>query len=301
MHSWCDGFGWKLSAATVRGAAHERLGLPCQDAYALRCDNGAVAAVVCDGAGSAPLSQFGAEAVSAALARHFCSKTQEPVELSRLIELASRAISESVGCHGGEARDYACTVQGVCIRDDIATSFHLGDGLVAAGVAGETRVLHAPQRGEFANSTYLLPSPTVRESMAVRQHSLTGLTRTFAMITDGLLPVFFSAKTGEASQVLEQMGAWLDEADSDHVARELEETIVSRLRARTSDDCTLVLLRRMVSAGELLPPICTECARWVTSGTKHHFTINYVCDGCRHEFSRGRFPALSRWLPGRRK
>src|SRR4051794_19373 len=66
---------YTAAAAAVRGRAHQELGLPCQDAFALgEARGGVLVAAVADGAGSAALAEVGARiaaetAVEAAHAR----------------------------------------------------------------------------------------------------------------------------------------------------------------------------------------------------------------------------------------
>lgn len=93
---------WRVTGTAVRGISHERLGMPCQDAQAFRVlPGGTLIVALADGAGSAPLSDQGAQrAVEAAL--EWLEKNLEPA-LSRddagwqsLLREAFRAARESV-------------------------------------------------------------------------------------------------------------------------------------------------------------------------------------------------------------
>ena len=57
----------RVVAAAVRGTAHAREGVPCQDAWAYAVEGDRVCAVVCDGAGSAAAGRSGALVGSAIL------------------------------------------------------------------------------------------------------------------------------------------------------------------------------------------------------------------------------------------
>jgi hypothetical protein len=60
------GASWRVVGTSVRGASHEKDGLPCQDAQASRLiDPDWVALAVADGAGSAAHSELGARAAVA--------------------------------------------------------------------------------------------------------------------------------------------------------------------------------------------------------------------------------------------
>jgi len=55
---------WQVTGASVQGASHRRLDLPCQDALGYRVlDNGILLVALADGAGSAEFSLEGAQAV----------------------------------------------------------------------------------------------------------------------------------------------------------------------------------------------------------------------------------------------
>ena len=56
--------GWRVFAASAIGKSHIDAGTPCQDASAHDVEGDTVLAVVCDGAGSQPLSHIGAQAMS---------------------------------------------------------------------------------------------------------------------------------------------------------------------------------------------------------------------------------------------
>ncbi|MBW3622800.1 MAG: protein phosphatase 2C domain-containing protein [Armatimonadetes bacterium] len=62
-----NGVSWRVMGASVRGTSHAKTGQPCQDAFAWdRLDEGALVLAVADGAGSASLSDIGAEIASQA-------------------------------------------------------------------------------------------------------------------------------------------------------------------------------------------------------------------------------------------
>lgn len=292
MNMSCSGAGWKVVAASVRGRAHVDMDIPCQDAFAVRCEEDVIAAVVCDGAGSASMSHFGAAAVSDAIVEYLCYGSEGEHTAAKILDIANTAIAEAVDEHGGEPKDFACTVQGVRISGNTVVSLHLGDGLIASGVAGETQAVQHPQRGEYANSTFLVPSPDAVNRIVVQERRLPHITRSFVLMTDGLLPVLYRKLSGEVSQVAEQMAAWLDSGDGEQVAARLEAIIKEKFVERTSDDCTIVLMRREESATEMLPPTCPECARWVTTGEKRFAEIRYKCDGCGKEFRHWKLPFL---------
>jgi hypothetical protein len=60
---------WKIVAASARGTSHEASGQPCQDAHAWREGADWFVGVVCDGAGSARLSDRGARHAADTVAR----------------------------------------------------------------------------------------------------------------------------------------------------------------------------------------------------------------------------------------
>ena len=102
---------WRVIAASVAGASHEKLGLPCQDASKWTAlDQAMLVAAVADGVGSAPLAEIGsAIAVESALAyvaeKDCLPRASEDDSvwhsfLMNMLQSVREAIAEEAGARG---------------------------------------------------------------------------------------------------------------------------------------------------------------------------------------------------------
>ena len=69
---------WRVYAAAAIGSSHVEAGMPCQDAHAHALVGDTLFAVVCDGAGSQPLSHVGAQTLSRRVVELLADEGIEP-------------------------------------------------------------------------------------------------------------------------------------------------------------------------------------------------------------------------------
>ena len=148
----------RVVASSVRGPAHTREGLPCQDAWLAVADTAASLAVVCDGLGSRPRSREGARAATLAARDAWRLWRRSPVgaveDLIRLVEAAWRIRL------GRVAPDEAATTCLIYAEDGHgrAASAQLGDGLIARRSPDGALALHPSRSGGFG-ITHALGTP----------------------------------------------------------------------------------------------------------------------------------------------
>jgi Protein phosphatase 2C len=247
---------WRVAAASVRGASHERLGLPCQDAHqwALLPESFLVAAVA-DGAGSALLAEVGAAvAVSATIeaARRRFNRLNLPAPqddagwkelLAELLALAREAVEKEAVSRSLPLRDLACTLSLVVATRDFAAAIQIGDGAVLAAAAdGQMRLVSRPLQGECLNETVFLTSP---ESLALAQWGLwRGRLAHLAVFSDGLQMAALRMPEAEPHPgFFGPLFRFIDGQPNGSEAHMALATFLSspRLRDRTDDDVTLFL------------------------------------------------------------
>jgi hypothetical protein len=241
--------GWQVLGASTIGAAHQKQGLPCQDAFmAAECRGGVLAVAVADGAGSASHAQVGARlaarrAVSAVFDRMLQPRTGGVYAMLDDAFLKARHELEfEAAASGLELRDLSTTLTVVIAMPDCLGVAQTGDGLVVAlEPDGSLIPLTKPQRGEYANETHFLTGPG---GESPRYIHVGEVAPGFAVLTDGLLPVTSDLKTGRPHapffqpffSTLKQSPATPD------LRRHLEQFLESpRLRERVDDDLTLVV------------------------------------------------------------
>lgn len=245
---------WKCSGASVIGNSHAANGTECQDAWAKCVYQGVLAVCVCDGAGSARFSRFGAEKtasiVSQWLAAFFKEALAKPLDVFATIldevQKGLQQLSAELSC---EKRELACTIVAAVVGDDGQWGYwHLGDGGIIAKFDDRLQVLSAPQKGDYANETYFATDADVIEHVRYAVSSedtqnITGL----AVFSDGLEMLLYHHATLAVAPAVAGMLNWHTKGDEATVSRAIETNIIEVFRQKTNDDCSLVLLTRQIT------------------------------------------------------
>lgn len=178
---------WQGQAEAVVGLAHRAKNLPCQDAALTGCSPDRAWLVVADGAGSSPVSDWGAQAVVTGMARLVQTlgrtlgevlDTEEAPPEARIRDWALMLVSHARGLLSDLAvterrpvRDVRCTLLMAVLGKQHGLWLKVGDGVLllqetAAPLAADAvpmrnfRTLGQMGKGEFANETTFLDSAT---------------------------------------------------------------------------------------------------------------------------------------------
>jgi hypothetical protein len=247
---------WRVVGAAVQGGAHQKQGLPCQDAQDYRVlPAGELLIALADGAGTAARAEEGARcAVEQALQSLSTALEAGPPEenmgweelvLSAFVQ-ARQALLRLSDEAGEPMRLFATTLTCAIAACDRLVVGQVGDGVVVAqDSGGELFVVALAQRGEYANETYFLTQEDALEHIQVRV--LDQPVSALAVMSDGLIrlalrlpshapyppffqPLFaFAAAIEDERQAVEQLAGFLSS---------------ERVCARTDDDKSLVLAVR---------------------------------------------------------
>lgn len=148
----------RVVASSVTGPAHQRYGLPCQDAWLAVPSDRACFAVVCDGMGSRPRAREGARAAIRAARDAWRAWSRSPVgsveDLVRLLEVFWRL---RLGTLPPEDCATTCLLYGEDGHGRAAIA-QLGDGLIAHR-AGDGRIRVHPSRTNDFGLTDALGCP----------------------------------------------------------------------------------------------------------------------------------------------
>lgn len=235
--------------ASVIGSSHTALGLPCQDACAFEilapCH---CIAVVCDGLGSAPRSDLGAQtAVQAALGvlraglpddSAMAAAVAEAVATARL---ALEDLAVQAEC---PLRDLACTILVLAATAGEIATAHIGDGAVVVLTGEGLEIASPPGESEYVNEVVPLTSPGWREALRIGVRSAD--VRGVALFTDGCQRVAlrksaagYEPHDGFLDPVFSYVAELADLAEGTTEIRNLLAS--SKLAAVSEDDKTLVI------------------------------------------------------------
>lgn len=246
---------WRFAAAKATGTSHARAGLPCQDSFA--CDQTGAGYLLCalaDGAGSASLSQRGAELAVQTAIRAISSRClQEDSDLTQIIRDAAiqarNAIQSIARRESISPREFACTLLLAIVGPSSGAAAQIGDGvIVARDGEGAWCWVFWPQHGEFVNTTRFITDDDALIYLQVE--SLPHTIEDVILLTDGLerLALDMAAQTthdpfftGLVTPLILTEGT----GEMNHLSERLESFLLSeRVSTRTDDDVSLILATR---------------------------------------------------------
>jgi hypothetical protein len=252
---------WKVVGASVLGASHLKSNTPCQDANAYTLlENGLLVIAVSDGAGSAPCSDQGSSLAVQAAASHLyrALTTSIPETRRKWGELLYQTFTHTrqavldLALQGGrDPREFACTLTLLIADHEWLITGQLGDGLAVVQTAdGALHAAAAPQRGEYADSTFFLTSPNAEEKFwgeVLYQGADLPPVTALAVMTDGLTNLAIEKASGEPHAPFFAPLLGFPARMDNHAAALAELSAflnTDRINSRTDDDKTLVLAAR---------------------------------------------------------
>lgn len=249
---------WRVMAASVRGAGHEKTGQPCQDAFCWRVlsgeegGSGVLLAAVADGAGSASLAEVGSSIAARAAVQALCDSALPTGDehdegwkdrLAAALRAARAEVEAEARSGNVAACEMATTLIVAAATRELVAAAQVGDGALVVGDGqGNITALTVPQSGEYINETTFLVSPNALESAqaVVWRQDVTQL----ALFSDGLQMLALAMPQGAphgpffAPLFRFAAGACDEQAAGERLARFLASP---RIRERTHDDVTLLL------------------------------------------------------------
>jgi len=226
----------RVVASSVRGPAHAKEGLPCQDAWLVVASPQANLAVVCDGMGSRPRSREGALAATLAVRDAWRLWQRSPVgmveDLIRIVEAGWRLRLGQV------APEEASTTCLFYAEDGHgrATLAQLGDGLIARRAADGSVSVH-PTRTEGFGLTHALGTPHTMADWSFGLVAPLAPQERLLLATDGVSEDLEAGRIGDlASWVADELGPL------QHPARVLARELRNWSVPHHQDDKTLLVM-----------------------------------------------------------
>ncbi|KAB8064387.1 PP2C family serine/threonine-protein phosphatase [Janthinobacterium violaceinigrum] len=244
---------WRVFGASVTGKAHLDKDIACQDAHAHTVVGDVLLAIVCDGAGSARLSEQGAQFVATQTVQALAGRLEQGATVQDLQDGAlaatlaqiRAALDDIARAADATVDDYAATVVGVVMGADTGFFFHLGDGLGVAQLGDGGELISLPANGEYANETYFLSGEHWREQL--RLLPIPQSVRGVVLMSDGCMPFAMSKNNGGLyAPFMDAVQGYLRTVDSIELGNAaLASTLADpRTHQITGDDKTLLLALR---------------------------------------------------------
>jgi serine/threonine protein phosphatase PrpC len=239
---------WKVAGTFVVGISHENQNKVCHDRYAYKYYQNAVSISLADGAGSALRPEIGAEIatkqVNKTITKNFDYIFDSDIALAihKLTHPIRTALGKYAKSHNNNIKDLATTLLFACVKDDKFIAGHIGDGILAYLKKGELIILSPPDNGEFINETYFITSSSYKSRFRLFKGSVDDI-EGFVLMSDGTCESLFDKRDHKLAPVVYTLFEWLDSYSMNEVNTALKENFESLIRKKTTDDCSIALLK----------------------------------------------------------
>jgi hypothetical protein len=244
---------WKHAQVSVRGAAHLRNNLPCQDANGFLEIPGVLVCALADGAGSAARADRGSELAVEAALDHFLNlflRATEDKAMAGLnadtgkamLALVRERIATEASLEAADSSDYAATLLVAVITSGRSVFYQVGDGLWCVCRNAVLGAVTWPTGGEHVSETTFVTCDSAERLL--QYASLPGGFDYLIGMTDGIerLALNLSGRVPHAG-FFGPVADRLKQADALTFADQLTQFLASPpVCQRTDDDKTLAVI-----------------------------------------------------------
>ena len=239
---------WTFIEHAEQGRGHIANSVPCQDKTCSIEKNGVNVIALADGAGSARLSHYGAEAVCRGVCEYLCDnfdyifQNENAKEISEnLVDhmLSSMApLVQELKC---DIKDLSSTILTVATKADKYILAHCGDGVIGYVKNDEVKVASRPANGEFANQTFFVTSRNASLALRLAKGQLNGI-RAFVAISDGSEASLYSKSGHYFSTIIQKIIDNATYMPLDTVKQGVVDLFKNAVIKKTTDDCSIAIL-----------------------------------------------------------
>ena len=239
---------WNSIQCAVQGRGHIKTGTPCQDKTCFMSENDINVIALADGAGSAPMSHYGAEIVThkicELLTQQFDIYFNEDdgvavkrVIIGMLLEGLNK-LAEDLNC---AIKDLASTLLAVAVHDGKYIILHIGDGVIGYIKDEVLKIASHPENGEFVNTTVFVTSEDVLQTMKIMKGQLNGITG-FALMSDGTETSLYNKREKSLAPALKKIMDLSRTMNVNFLQNEIERSFENVIKNSTTDDCSIAIL-----------------------------------------------------------
>ncbi len=244
---------WKIAGTEVKGKKHIKANKPCQDKiYSINNKKTSFIALA-DGAGSVEHSHIGASLttiVTGKILENMFDKLfhLNEYEISKVIMAnLNRLLIDKANEIKTTTKQLSSTLLFVALSRGRYIAGHLGDGVIGKLIGDKIAVMSHPDNGEYANQTYFTTSDDAINHIRIYKGFLIDETG-FILMSDGSAECLYDRKNKVLSEVSRQMLEWLDTNTEQEVESALLDNVKSFFLSKTSDDCSLNMMRKVCSS-----------------------------------------------------
>lgn len=240
---------WKLCGAEVQGQGHKRNDIPCQDKTLCLFENGVRVIALADGAGSAKLSQYGAEAAIHIAAEYVANEfdglwdlSDADIKSSIAIVIRERLalVARELSC---DEKDLSSTLLLVAVKKNRYLALHVGDGVIGCMFRESLEVISKPANGEYANLTWFTTSQDFESVLRVYRGDASSISG-FILMSDGVEPSLYDADNVALAKAVLNLFFVNVKSSTKETTELLKESLESVIARRTKDDCSIAMMSR---------------------------------------------------------
>lgn len=240
---------WSLVGAEIQGRSHQKRDIPCQDkTYCLQRNRVKVIALA-DGAGSARMSQYGADGVTQRVSNFFANNFDDLLHsgLEQIRDSVAFQIEDMLSCLSQELqcekKDLSSTFLMVAIKKTNFIAIHIGDGVIGAYHRSQLEVISAPQNGEYANLTWFTTSNDLSSVIRVYIGDASQYSG-FILMSDGVEASLYDPRSNTLAEAVINIFYMNARIDSMRMKSMLKESLETVIASRTNDDCSIAVMSR---------------------------------------------------------
>ena len=256
---------WITNSVFVQGKGHIAQDLPCQDRVYTTERNGVSVIALADGAGSRPLSQYGAEIVTRTATNFILQHKEELYDGENFKDLKASLYQELLEALDKGAKDHECesikdlasTLLCLGIYQNRLFIIHVGDGVIIYRKNGELLPLSEPDNGEYANQTTFVTSSSAFEHLRFKRAEIPEEADAFFIMSDGSSASLYDERKKRPSNALNLFADTSKQYSREVIHEELTAFFEESIRKHTLDDCSLCMMVRTEKEKEIeKEPLC---------------------------------------------
>lgn len=239
---------WRIADSYIQGKGHELKNIPCQDrTYSLEHGNTSIISLS-DGAGSCQFSHYGAEVATIEICNILKDKFEiiYEYESGKAVKLIISGLIDKFRLKADELgvsiKDLSSTLMFASVKNGKYIVGHIGDGVIGILKNGDLTVLSEPNNKEYINVTTFITSSDVYKDFMITKGELFDI-EGFLLMSDGAAQSLYERREKKISPAAKQMMEWLDDNLISDVKDALRENIEKYLKPKTTDDCSVNILR----------------------------------------------------------
>ena len=234
----------------LQGGRHKKKGQPCEDRTLYLHKNGVHVIALADGAGSAKYthSAQGAECVCEAVCKFFCNnfdkfyqKTEEQELKSVIVAVCQKQLQQLADrLQLDNILRLSSTLLCAAVKGDRVIVCHIGDGVIGKLTTDGTKVVSAPDNGEFAGTTYFITNAYAFNKINIYKEKANNV-QSYFLMSDGTADYIYDDLHRAFHDAARKMAMLPNEEDSQ---KQLETTVADYMvnKDSNSDDCSFICL-----------------------------------------------------------